>query len=324
MNIYAAASRIRPLCLLILFAFVSIPFHAQPEKAGNVDRNLAWQIALDREGFSPGVIDGKPGAKTNLATSEFQRARGLAVTGNLDDATALALRLGAYDVLKSYTIQQADLDQVIGKLPANWVAKSQLKFLGYESLGSCLAERFHCSTGLLASLNPKVNFANLKATDTICAPCIVKPSPGPLAKRLEINLAQKVIRVFGTDDKLIALFHCSIAANPAKRPSGEATVTSVTVDPIYCFDPAMWPEVKNVDQKLMIAPGPRNPVGRCWIALSLRGYGIHGTPNPEMIGKTGSHGCFRMTNWDAMRLGMMVRAGTTVVFVGGGASVAQM
>src|SRR5262249_49506493 len=111
------------------------------------------------------------------------------------------------------------------------------------------------------------------------------------------------------------LFHCSIAANPDKRPAGSASIVSVTIDPVYCFDPAMLPEVKNVDQKLLIAPGPRNPVGRCWIALSLPGYGIHGTPNPEMIGKTGSDGCFRLANWDALRLGTMVKAGTPITFV---------
>jgi lipoprotein-anchoring transpeptidase ErfK/SrfK len=92
-------------------------------------------------------------------------------------------------------------------------------------------------------------------------------------------------------------------------------VVGVTSNPAYSFDPAMWPEVNNVTQKLLIPPGPRNPVGVCWIALSLPGYGIHGTPTPEMIGKTGSHGCFRLTNWDATRLGGMVEAGIGVEFV---------
>ncbi len=89
----------------------------------------------------------------------------------------------------------------------------------------------------------------------------------------------------------------------------------VTHNPTYQFDPAMWPEVKTVRETLLIPPGPKNPVGVCWIALSLRGYGIHGTPNPELIGKTGSHGCFRLTNWDATRLGNMIKAGTPVKFV---------
>jgi len=112
----------------------------------------------------------------------------------------------------------------------------------------------------------------------------------------------------------VGLFHCSIAADKARLPSGQASVIVISENPAYTFDPKMWPEVKDVTQKLTIPPGPRNPVGLCWIGLSLPGYGMHGTPMPEMIGKTGSHGCFRLTNWDALRLAKMVRVGTPVRF----------
>jgi lipoprotein-anchoring transpeptidase ErfK/SrfK len=150
----------------------------------------------------------------------------------------------------------------------------------------------------------------------VVVPLVQEPGSGPRAERIEINLSEKVIRVIGKDRQLIALFHCSIAKDKEKRPSGEARVTGVAMDPWYTFKPEMWPEVKErVPGALQIPPGPRNPVGRCWVALSLPVYGIHGTPNPELIGKTGSHGCFRLTNWDAQRLGKMVEAGTPVRFI---------
>ena len=148
------------------------------------------------------------------------------------------------------------------------------------------------------------------------APQLRLPSGAPRARVLQINLSEKVIRAIDQERRLIGLFHCSIAASKAKRPSGQARITRIVPNPEYTFQPKSWPEVtEKIDRALRIPPGPRNPVGRCWIELSLPGYGIHGTPDPELIGKTGSHGCFRLTNWDALRLGKMVRIGTEVRFV---------
>jgi lipoprotein-anchoring transpeptidase ErfK/SrfK len=120
----------------------------------------------------------------------------------------------------------------------------------------------------------------------------------------------------------------NVAKATVRRPSGRRvnvpglpsahSVTGITENPAYRFDPSMWPEVKGGKSALIIPPGPRNPVGLCWIALSLSGYGIHGSPAPEMIGKTGSHGCFRLTNWDAVRLGRMIKPGTPVTFSSNG------
>ena len=273
---------------------------------------LAWQIALEREGFSPGLIDGNPGRKTTAATAEYQRVSKLAVTGKLDAATTAALRVDVENALTTYVITEADLAAVVPP-PKKWVDKAKAKTLGYESLVDCVAERFHCSEGLLGALNPAMRMAGLKVGDTVTVPAVQTPK-SLYTNRLEINLAEKMIRAFD-GDVVVALFHCSIAKDAAKRPSGEARITAVAMNPTYSFDPRMWPEVKDVNQKLLIPPGPRNPVGVCWMSLSLPGYGIHGTPAPEMIGKTGSHGCFRLTNWDAMRLGKSVQVGTVVKFV---------
>ena len=230
--------------IALVLLSVAAPAFAQFKLAPATREILQLQIALEREGFSPGIVDGKTGPKLALA----------------------------------------------------------------------VAERFHCTRALLDRLNPSANMTILKEGDTLTVPAIEKPKP-LRASRLQIHLGQKVIRAFDRGGKTIALFHCSIAKDESKRPSGTTTILSITTNPAYRFDPAMWPEVTNVNQKLLIPPGPRNPVGLCWIALSLPGYGIHGSPTPEMIGKTGSHGCFRLTNWDAQRLGGMVEPAMPVEFI---------
>ena len=278
-------------------------------------RAIAWQVALDRVGYSPGLIDGKIGAKTRMATCEFQRVRGLPQTGELDDATTSALKIDPDGVLGRYAIASSDFEE-IGPVPKSWVAKSQLERLGYESLDEVLSEKFHCTRGLLEMLNPGRSIGGLKVGDKVIVPILPPAEPDPKAAYVEVNLAEKVIRVIDADRKLAALFHCSIAKDRSNLPPHDGRVACVVHDPWYTFDPAKWPEVKErVPGKLSIPPGPKNPVGRCWIGLSLPGYGMHGTPNPELIGKTGSHGCFRLANWDARRLAKMVSVGTPVKFV---------
>ncbi|MGE5608886.1 MAG: L,D-transpeptidase family protein [Bacillota bacterium] len=277
-------------------------------------RAVRWQLALEREGFSPGLIDGCLAGKTTLAIKEFQRARGLAITGKLDEATGSALRINEVEPLTNYTVRPEDLKQVTGS-PGTWVEKSKKRYLGYRSLTDALAEKHHCTQGLLMRLNRGKNLARLRAGDTIRVPRTLPPR-WSRAKQLEVNLGQRVIRAFDEQKHLVGMFHCSIAAQVSKRPGGQTRIVVVAENPSYTFDPRKWPEVKGVEKKLLIPPGPRNPVGLCWIGLGLPGYGIHGTPNPELIGKTGSHGCLRLSNWDAKRLGRMVRVGTPVKFVG--------
>lgn len=278
-------------------------------------RNVAWQVALDRFGFSPGVIDGRIGPKTKWTTREFQRVRGLPRTGDLDKVTTEALKPTPHDVFARYTIDPADAEQV-GPAPLSWKARSQLKFLGHKNLRDAVAEKFHCSRGLLARLNPGRDLDQLQVGDRLVVPRVQTRNDWPAARMLEIDLTDQFIRVIGTDREVIAVFHCSVAASRAKLPRRDAKVTVVVRDPHYTFDPAMWPDVdEDIDRKLDIPAGPRNPVGRCWIGLDLPGYGIHGTPEPELIGHTGSHGCFRLANWDALRLAAMVRPGTRVDFV---------
>jgi lipoprotein-anchoring transpeptidase ErfK/SrfK len=277
--------------------------------------NLALQTALDRAGFSPGVIDGRPGRKTNLALVAFQTARGLPRTGRADEATRAALGVDDHPPTTAYRITQVDRDDV-GPFPTNWNEKAKLKRLRYESLTALLAERGHCTRATVARLNPGREIESLSVGDTVILPTVEPSAPLRGIHSLEVNLTEKYIRALDKQGRPVALVHCSIAKMAEKRPHGTAKITTVAFDPPYRFDPKMWPEVKTVKKVLIIPPGPRNPVGVCWIDLSLPGYGIHGTPNPELIGKTGSHGCIRLANWDARRLGKAVRGGMTVTFVG--------
>jgi lipoprotein-anchoring transpeptidase ErfK/SrfK len=287
---------------------------SQPSVPSTFRKAITLQLGLEHAGFSPGLIDGKPGAKTAYATEQFQRANALPATGKPDEATLAALALPGEGPFTTYTITSDDNTQVTGTT-TDWNERAAMKFLGYESLEDLVTEKFHTSRACLNELNPRVDLDHLAAGDTLTVPDVGEiPTSFPHASKIEVNLGKKTIRLFDADDKVIALFFCSIARDKEKLPSGNAKVITIAINPEYTFDPALWTDVKNVDHKLTIPPGPRNPVGLAWVGLSLPGYGMHGTPHPEQIGKTGSHGCFRLTNWDATRLANMVSVGTPVVF----------
>ncbi len=291
-----------------------LPPHDPLGEEADWETVVGRQAALDRAGFSPGLIDGRAGRKTALAVRAFQEARGLPPTGVFDARTRAALRCDDTPATMPYTITAADVRDV-GSVPQDWNAKAKLDRLRYESLSALLAERGHCTRATVARLNPGRDLDRLMPGATVTLPNVKDPAPLPTAARLEVDLDEKLVRVLDATGRPVALLHCSIAEFVGKRPRGEARVVTVVFDPAYTFRPEMWPEVKNVRRPLTIPPGPRNPVGLCWIGLSMPGYGIHGTPQPELIGKTGSHGCIRLTNWDAVRLGKSVRVGTPVRFV---------
>jgi lipoprotein-anchoring transpeptidase ErfK/SrfK len=138
------------------------------------------------------------------------------------------------------------------------------------------------------------------------------------AAKARVSLSAETITAYDNGGKIIALFPCSIAADKGKRVPGQLTVQAVAINPNYTFDPVNFPELDDTQKgygKLIVPPGPKNPVGTAWIGLSRVGYGIHGTPHPDQIGKTFSHGCFRLANWNATRLAQMVVIGTPVEVV---------
>lgn len=276
------------------------------------NENVAIQAALDNAGFSPGVIDGSTGKKTEVALRAYQAYSSLPVTGIVDAATRASLGIDSRPATRAYAITAADQD-LVAPPPKTWPAKAKAQILGYQSLMNLVAERGHCTVALLGRLNPGVNLKALKPGQSVIIPNVGVSPVTNKATALEVDLGTKIIRA-KNGDKVVGLYHCSIAADRRKRPTEPCKVATVVENPKYWFDPANWPEVKGVNEKLIIPAGPRNPVGLCWIGLTKEGYGIHGTPEPENIGKTGSHGCFRLTNWDALRLAKMVDIGTQVRF----------
>jgi lipoprotein-anchoring transpeptidase ErfK/SrfK len=283
--------------------------------------NLAWQIALESVDFSPGLLDGHFKRKSTMALSEYA-ARYFPGATPFDLKVFNSLRIDPDSAVTTYTIADDDAAQVGGSLPEDWNAKARLDRLRYESLADCISEKFHCSRVLLETLNPGVRLDSLEPGQTLNVPNL-RPFPADnrptVTKRftegsfVAVNLGEKAIRVFDRENRQLALFHCSIAKDKAKLPRRDTMVKAIAApNPNYTFDPRHWPEVHNVSQVLTIPPGPRNPVGLAWVSLDLPGYGIHGSPKPELIGKTGSHGCFRLTNWDALKFAGMVREGMVV------------
>ncbi|MFH0909163.1 MAG: L,D-transpeptidase [bacterium] len=202
-------------------------------------------------------------------------------------------------------------------MPRTWSGRAAVTNLGYETILEAVAEKYHASQGAIRRLNPDAPWPNPPAGTVLTVP---NPEPAPVGKaaRISISLSNKVIEAWDARGALLARFPCSIAADKAKRPVGKLSVTTVAPSPNYTFDPAVYPEdpeAQAVGRKLLIPPGPNNPVGVAWIGLDLPGYGIHGTPKPEDISVTESHGCFRLANWNAAKLLGMVSVGTPVVVV---------
>lgn len=281
-----------------------------------VESWLEAQIALARRGLSSGPIDGVAGAQSASALRAFQLAAGLPPSGWLDEATKHALTLER-PPLAQLALTAADLArlQPVGK---TWLEKSRQDSLAHETILEFASERSHASPRFIAALNPAVDWKALAPGDHLTVPSVdLAPFPARAA-RLEVRLADHVLEARDADGALLAHFPVSIAQNVEKRPVGELHVTLVIADPNYTFDPATFPEsaeAKELGRKLIIAPGPNNPVGVAWIGLDRPGYGIHGSPTPEHVGRTESHGCFRLANWDARTLLALAWTGLPVTVV---------
>ncbi len=261
---------------------------------------LEAQIALARRGISPGSIDAAFGSQTRAAISVFQGIENLPQTGKLDSDTRVKLTLDA-PILTNYVVTTNDLArlQPLGK---TWLAKSQQTALDFETELELVAEKSHSHPELIRRLNPGVNWTNLAAGTDLKIPDVNYPEPDGKAAFAVIALSDKFLEAFDEQTNLLAHFPCSIAAKVEKRPVGELHVVAVIPQPNYTVDPELFPEsseLQAIGRKLILPPGPNNPVGVAWIGLDKTGYGIHGTPAPEQIGRTESHGCFRLANWDA-------------------------
>ncbi len=273
---------------------------------------LRLQIMLDRQNFSPGCLDGRTGTQTRLALKAWQKARGMAVTGE-PDAAIWALVPADTVAFDTHVVGPADYEG-LASVPKTWRAKAQAATLAHATVQERVAEQYHLSQRALMELNPGAAWPD-PATGTVLRVPKVRPYPKDLAARIDIHLGGKYVQIFGYDGKLVAHFPCSIARDKAKRPVGELHVANAAENPNYTFKPELFAEdseASSIRSNLLIPPGPNNPVGVAWLSLDRPGYGIHGTPHPEDIGRTESHGCFRLANWNARKLLGMVSIGIPV------------
>ncbi|MDP2357746.1 MAG: L,D-transpeptidase [Beijerinckiaceae bacterium] len=271
------------------------------------------QALLGRRSISPGVIDGFDGENYRKAIAQFRRQEGLGQGEHLDEDVWRALgRAGADQIVREYTISEKDAAyEFADEIPADYAKQAKMKRLAFTSPVEMYAERFHMSEGLLRAMNPKAAF---KAGETLLIVSIKRETRKGAASIIEANKTTGMVVVYADDQRILASYPATIGSETTPSPEGEHTITRIAKNPAYYYDPAKnFQQGKNVD-KLTLPPGPNNPVGSVWIALSKPTYGIHGTPEPSKVSKTSSHGCIRLTNWDAEELADMVQPGVIVRF----------
>ena len=282
--------------------------NAQQRHSSNKPDMLATQVLLDRAGFSPGEIDGKGGQNTQRAIEAYERERKTTI--------AEALSANASPTI-TYTITPEDAAAATsGPIPEDMMEKAKLKRLDYTSVLELVGERFHASPLLLKRLNPKARFA---AGEEIVVPNVeavseakAKPLPD-----IVVRVSKSASTLTVTDASGQVLMHAPVTSGSQfdPLPIGPWTVTSVVRNPTFNYNPDLFWDADPAHAKARIPAGPNGPVGVVWIDISKPHYGIHGTPEPRTVGHTTSHGCVRLTNWDALKLAAMVGKGTKVEFV---------
>lgn len=273
----------------------------------------ALQVFLDREGASPGVIDGKIGQNVNKAIVAWETITGETLDPNNAEEILERLRLSGGLAFTSYTITAGDAaGPYVAAIPDDYSQKAQLPALSYTSTAEMLAEKFHMDEAYLRELNPGVDFSIPGTVIKVIDPG--KPKKGSVA-RIVADKGLKQVFAYGEDGGLIAAYPASIGSSDTPSPSGTVTIERIAFDPGYTYNPKINFQQGTNTKVLNIPPGPNGPVGTVWMALSRPTYGIHGTPEPSKIGRTQSHGCIRLTNWDATELAKMAKPGVTVEFI---------
>ena len=336
---------------ILALALIMVPGIATAQKraapsAVDTQQMIGVQVALDRAGFSPGEIDGRSGPKTRLALSEFQKATKLQTIGDVSEETLAAFGAQA-EPLVTYTITQQDVEgPFIDAMPKDMMERAKLPALAYTSALEALAEKFHASPALLRTLNPGAKWA---AGEVIKVPNVEpfelptkadkpaatpKPAPGaksttgtkpdptakptagtkPAAATVEVVIsgATKSLTVRDTAGNVLMYAPITSGSNKDPLPVGDWKVVGVSWNPPFNYNPDLFWDADPSHAKAKIPPGPNNPVGVVWVDINKEHFGLHGTPEPSAIGRTESHGCVRLTNWDATKLGRLVSPGTKV------------
>ncbi len=293
---------------------VKLPSVAEREKT------VRLQVFLDRALFGPGKVDGLPGEFTTKATAYYQQAHGLEANG-LPDNLALSPNSPLYT---TYTLRAAD-QQFIGECPSKPVDQAKKKSLPYDSFQEFISERFHCSTELLAALNPELRLENLKVDDTLIVPAVepfqiedvravasVPEVPDFKNRLVQISRKERILQL-KDGDRLVATFPITPGSNTLPTPPGKWRLVGIATMPNFRWDEGVLNHGVRTESFFMLPPGPNNPVGVAWCALSKPGIGIHGTNQPETIGRASSHGCMRVANWDVIRLVKQLTSNIPVV-----------
>jgi lipoprotein-anchoring transpeptidase ErfK/SrfK len=328
--------RFATVCTLVQILFlISSPLHAAAKKPAQAPLNAAAankasgnpilsspsqkgaavlraQILLDRAHYSPGEIDGRFGATTRGAVAAFNLSRKINGGARVTAATWQALNLDTAPAIVPYALTAADVAGPFTRIPEEMADKAKLPALGYESLAEALGEKFHASPALLAALNPgkKLDLAGV----VIQVPSVTRP---PLEKTpgMSIRVSRKkgAVEAVGANGVVVARYPATTGSLHDPLPLGNWKINGVAWNPPYNYNPELFWDAEASEKKAKLAPGPNSPVGVVWIDLSKPHYGIHGTPVPSAIGKTSSHGCIRLTNWDATELAKIVTPGMPAI-----------
>ena len=272
------------------------------------------QVLLDRAHFSPGEIDGKFGDNTKKALRAYAEAQQLPGTGELTKELWQRLARDERPVLTQYTVSAADVKgPFLAKLPGKMEDMKHLSHLSYTGPQQELAEKSHMSEELLSALNPDRPFDRDGAA-IIVADVAVKDGKSAPVKKVEVDKQRQTVKVFDRSGNVVAFYPATVGSEEKPSPSGTLKVTGIHLNPTYRYNPDYRFKGVRSKQAFTINPGPNNPVGSVWISLSAEGYGLHGTADPGKVSKAQSHGCVRLTNWDAEHLAKQVTKGTPVVF----------
>jgi lipoprotein-anchoring transpeptidase ErfK/SrfK len=280
-----------------------------PQSKG--DEVLRAQVLLDRAHFSSGEMDAAYGSNMRQAIRGFQKLHQLPLTGVVDAATWTELERDQAPVFDTYTVTAQDVAGPYTPVPAGMMDKARLPSLGYANLAEALGERFHISPDLLRRLNPGKVLA--RAGTQLKVPNVAAAKPLPKAASILVDAHDSTLTLLDAGGMPFAQFPASTGSKHDPLPEGRWQVRGVAVNPEYRYNPKLFWDARAGDSKARLAAGPNNPVGLAWIELSKEHYGIHGTPEPGKIGKTQSHGCIRLTNWDVMAVVRSVSRGAVVL-----------
>lgn len=273
------------------------------------------QVLLARQGVSPGEIDGLDGDNYRKAIGQFRRRENLGNGETIDAATWRALKGDvSTNIVSDYFVTKEDIKARLSRrIPHDYARQARMNRLGYRNAQEMFAERFHMSEGLLRMLNPRKDY--LKREETLHVVSVGRSLPSNEARTVETDKTNGMVRALDATGKVIAMHPATIGSEETPSPEGEYQVVRVVKNATYHYDPIKNFQQGNNKRRLVLPKGPNNPVGTVWIELSKPTFGIHGTPEPSRISKASSHGCVRLTNWDAEELAQIVRPGTTVRFI---------